>query len=154
MTLDPCVPGSRPCAAGVSELRNEGPRSSPEPGTSIAADHGDFRFRASRAQASTNESIAGFLLLALFGIFAAAPAGWLGALAWGYVAGRAGPMLCLDLRLARSLSFGVSLLALVGLLGVGIAAGGPVADPLAQLARTATYPAYSASSSAPSRRTM
>ena len=102
-----------------------GIRARHEPGTPIAADHGDFLFRASRAHANTNESIAVFLLLALFGIFAAAPTSWLGALAWGYVAGRAGHMLCyyLDLRLARSLSFGVSLLALLGMLGVGIAAG-------------------------------
>lgn len=58
-------------------------------------------------------------------IFAGATAIGLNALAWAYVAGRAGHMLCyyLDQRLARSAFFVVSLLALVGMLVVGIAAG-------------------------------
>ncbi len=102
-----------------------GIRARHEPGTPIAADHGSFLFRASRAHANTNESVAVFALLAVFGIFAGATATWLNALAWGYVAGRAGHMLCyyLDQRLARSAFFVVSLLALVGMLIVGIAAG-------------------------------
>jgi uncharacterized MAPEG superfamily protein len=94
------------------------------PGAPVTADHGDFLFRATRAHANTNESVAAFALLAIFGIFSAATASWLNGLAWCYVVGRAGHMLCyyFDLRLARSAFFTVSLVALVGMLVVGIAA--------------------------------
>jgi uncharacterized MAPEG superfamily protein len=104
-----------------------GIRARHEPGTPIAADHASFLFRASRAHANTNESVAGFTLLAVFGIFAGAAPSWLAALAWTYVAGRAGHMLCyyLDQRVARSACFVVSLLALVGMLVVGVVAGIP-----------------------------
>lgn len=91
------------------------------PGAPVPADHGNFLFRATRAHANTNESIAVFVLLVLFGVMSAAPAGWLNGLAWVYVAARAAHMLCYyaGLQLARSLAFGVGLLALIGMLIVG-----------------------------------
>lgn len=94
------------------------------PGAPVPTDHGNFLFRATRAHANTNESVAAFALLALFGIFTAATASWLNGLAWCYVGGRAGHMLCyyFDQRLARSAFFTVSLLALVGMLVVGLGA--------------------------------
>lgn len=94
------------------------------PGAPVAADHASFLFRATRAHANTNESVAAFALLALFGIFTAATASWLNGFAWCYVAGRAGHMLCyyLDLRLARSAFFTVSLLAMLGMFVIGLVA--------------------------------
>ncbi len=92
------------------------------PGTPVAPDHGLFLFRAVRAHANTNESIAAFVLLALFGILRGADAVWLGVLAWIYVGGRAAHMLCYyaDLRLLRSAAFAVALLALLAMLAVGL----------------------------------
>lgn len=92
------------------------------PGTPVAADHGVFLFRAVRAHANTNESIAAFVLLALFGMLGGAQPQWLGILAWAYVGGRVAHMLCYyaNLRLLRSIAFGISLLALLGMAGVGI----------------------------------
>src|SRR5438876_9648023 len=94
------------------------------PGTPVEADHGNFLFRASRAHANTNESIAAFILLALFGVLSAAPAGWLNTLAWVYVLARIAHMLCYyaNVQLLRSLSFGVGLVALLGLLIVVVLA--------------------------------
>jgi uncharacterized MAPEG superfamily protein len=92
------------------------------PGMPVTADHGRFLFRAVRAHANTNESIAAFVLLALFGMLGGAQAQWLGAMAWIYVGGRVAHMLCYyaDLRLLRSIAFGIGLLALLGMAGVGL----------------------------------
>jgi uncharacterized MAPEG superfamily protein len=92
------------------------------PGTPVPADHGSFLFRAVRAHANTNESIAGFILLALFGMLSGAPALAFNLLAWTYVLGRAGHMACyyVNLKTARSLFFGVGLAALLAMLAVGV----------------------------------
>ena len=94
------------------------------PGAPVEPDHRNFLFRAVRAHANTNESLAAFILLALFGIFSAAAPAWINALSWIYVAARLGHMLCYyaDLRLARSISFGIGLAALVGMLATGAGA--------------------------------
>ena len=94
------------------------------PGTPVQADHASFLFRATRAHANTNESVAAFVLLAVVGIFVGASPSWINASAWLYVAGRAGHMLCYyaDLRLARSVAFAVSLVALISLLLAAFAA--------------------------------
>lgn len=88
------------------------------PGAPVPADHGSFHFRATRAHANTNESIAAFILLVVIAIFSAASPKWTAVFAWLYVGGRLGHMLCYyaDLRLARSIAFGISLIALVALL--------------------------------------
>ena len=85
-----------------------------EPGTPIAASHDDLLFRASRAIANSNESVAIFVLLALAGMFSEASPWFLNLGCGLYVTGRLGHMVCYyaDLRLARSVSFA---LALVGL---------------------------------------
>ncbi len=95
------------------------------PGSSVAGDHDDFFFRATRAHANTNESIAVFILLALFGILHGAAPGWLNLLATIYVAARVGHMLCYyaGIQVLRSLAFVVAFLALTGMLVVGVAAG-------------------------------
>ena len=92
-----------------------------KPGAPVEPDHRNFLFRAVRAHANTNESLAAFILLALFGMFSAAAPAWLNALSWIYVAARLGHMLCYyaDLRLSRSISFGIGLVALIGLLIAG-----------------------------------
>lgn len=91
------------------------------PGTPVAPDHGNPLFRATRALANTNENIAVYLLLVLFCIFSGASATWTASAAWVYVGGRVAHSVCyyLDLKTPRSLAFGVSLLALFVMLGVG-----------------------------------
>lgn len=88
------------------------------PGAPVPADHANFLFRATRAHANTNESLAAFVLLVAIALFSAASPKWTAAFAWLYVGGRTGHMLCYyaDLRLARSASFGISLIALIALL--------------------------------------
>lgn len=88
------------------------------PGTPVPPDHASFLFRAVRAHANTNESIAAFILLSVVAVFASASPAWTNAGAWLYVAGRLGHMACyyFDLKTARSISFAVSLLALFLLL--------------------------------------
>lgn len=91
------------------------------PGTPVEADHSNFLFRATRAHANTNESIAGFILLALFAVLSAAPPAWLNTLSWVYVMARIVHMLCYyaGIQLLRSVSFAVGLVALFGMLAVG-----------------------------------
>lgn len=92
------------------------------PGTPVLADHANFLFRATRAHANTNESIAAFVLPSIVAIFLSASPTWVNTLSWLYVAGRLGHMFCYyaDLRIARSISFAVSLIALISLLLVTI----------------------------------
>lgn len=94
------------------------------PGMPIEANHGNFLFRSARAYANTNETIAAFILLALFGILSGASSEWLNIFAWVYVGARLAHMLCyyLNLQLLRSIVFGVGVIALFGMLGVGIRA--------------------------------
>lgn len=92
------------------------------PGKPVEVDHANFLFRAVRAHANTNEGVAGFILLVLFGLLSAASPGWLNLLCWVYVLGRVSHMLCYyaGLQLLRSISFGVGLAALVAMLVVGV----------------------------------
>ncbi len=92
------------------------------PGTGVPPDHDDKLFRATRAHANTNESIGSFLAIAAFGIAVSAAPVWLNNLSLLYLAGRIGHMCYYyyaDLRVLRSLFFGVSLLALFGMLIAG-----------------------------------
>lgn len=94
------------------------------PGTPVEPNHDNFLFRAVRAHANTNEGIAGFILLVLFGVLSAAPAPWLNGMAWMYVLARVGYTVCYyaDFRSLRSVLFGMALLALVAMLITGIVA--------------------------------
>jgi uncharacterized MAPEG superfamily protein len=118
------------CAMGVAALLfllqlsvvdYAGIRAKHVPGTPVPSDHNLFLFRATRAHANTNESIAVFILLALFGMFSTANPTWLNASAWIYVAARAAHMLLyyFDLRLWRSVAFGVGLVGLWLMMIVG-----------------------------------
>ncbi|GAB3274677.1 MAPEG family protein [Parahaliea aestuarii] len=94
------------------------------PGHPVPADHGSFFFRAVRAQANTNESIAVFILLALFGMLGGAAPAALGWSAMVYVAGRAGHMVFYyaGIGLARSICFGIALLGLAAMAVIGFMA--------------------------------
>lgn len=87
------------------------------PGAPIEVDHKSFLFRSHRALGNMNESIAVFILFTLVGILSGADPVWLGRFALGYAGGRAAYMLCywFNFKMARSVFFGISLLALLGL---------------------------------------
>lgn len=87
------------------------------PGTPIPVDFNRFLFRAARAHANTNESLAAFGLLAVTGILSAASPVWLNALAWAYVICRLAHMAAYyaNRGTPRSTAFGISLLALLGM---------------------------------------
>lgn len=93
-------------------------RAKHQAGTPIPPDFTRFYFRAARAHANTNESVAVFIALAVAGVLLAAAAMWLNALSWAYVACRVAHMLCyyMNKGLARSTAFGLSLVALLGML--------------------------------------
>ena len=90
-----------------------GMRAKHVPGMPVMTGHADFHFRATRAHANTNESLPVWILLVLLAVLLAADPKWSTYAAWLFAAGRAGHMLFyyLDLRLARSVAFGLSLLA-------------------------------------------
>jgi len=94
------------------------------PGAPIEPDHDSFLFRASRTLGNMNESVSIFIIFTLVGILSGADPVWLGRLAWLYIMARAAYMLCywLNIKLMRSVFFGVSVLALLGL-GVVMAGG-------------------------------
>ncbi len=78
-------------------------------------------FRASRTVANMNESIGVYLVVILFCIFNGADATYTGYLSWGFVVSRVVYAVCYytNQQTLRSTVFGISLLALVGLLGLG-----------------------------------
>jgi len=94
------------------------------PGTALTSSHGDIHFRATRAHANTNESIASFLLLTIGGMALGVAPQYLNILAVVYCGARIAHMIFYWLNLAplRSLSFIVSLCALLGMMVMGIAA--------------------------------
>ena len=99
-------------------------KTSHTPGTPIEPNPKKFVFRAARAHANTNESIACFILFILVGILGNADSLWLNSFAWLYVSSRIGHMgfYYLHKPALRSLSFGISLAALLGLLVIGMLA--------------------------------
>ncbi len=94
------------------------------PGAPIEPNHKNFIFRANRSLGNMNESVSIFIIFTLVGILSAADPIWLGRLAWVYIVARIAYMLCywFNIKLLRSVFFGLSLLALLGL-GVVMAGG-------------------------------
>ncbi len=92
------------------------------PGTQVAADHGNFLFRAVRAHANTNESVSIFVLLVAFALFVSGSPAAVNGSAVGYLIGRIGHMCCYyaNVKLLRSVFFAVSLFGLFGLLAAGL----------------------------------
>lgn len=94
------------------------------PGKPIEPNPKTFVFRAARAHANSNESVACFILFIVTGIFAHADSLWLNCFAWLYITSRVSHMTCYYLQqsILRSISFGLSLVALLGLLLIDIVA--------------------------------
>jgi uncharacterized MAPEG superfamily protein len=93
------------------------------PGAPIKADHADFHFRAHRAHANTNENLPVFVLLVLLALLLRVNQPWAAGAAWAFVGARALHMAFYyaDLRTARSVAFGMGLIAQLVLLGVILA---------------------------------
>ncbi len=92
------------------------------PGTPVAPDHRSLLFRVHRAHANTNETLAGFVLLVLFALAAGADPAWLNGCCAAFVATRVAHMACYyaNWQLMRSVAFGLSLVALGGVLVTGL----------------------------------
>lgn len=92
------------------------------PGTKVSDDHNDLLFRVSRTVANTNESIAIFVCALLFCILSGASPEFTAYAAWAYVCSRIAYAFAYysDLRLLRSICFGLSALALFALLLIGV----------------------------------
>lgn len=88
------------------------------PGMPVTGGHDDFLFRATRAQANTNESLAVFVVLSLAAMLLHGGPWWTNLFARGFVAARLAHMLAYyaDVRLARSAAFCVGFGCLIGLL--------------------------------------
>jgi uncharacterized MAPEG superfamily protein len=88
------------------------------PGMPVTSGHGDFLFRATRAHGNTNEALPLFILLVVLAVLLGAEVRWTWYAVWAFTLARAGHMFCyyLDWRLARSVSFGVGLVAQLALL--------------------------------------
>ena len=91
------------------------------PGYPIDADHEQLLFRANRAIANSNESVGIFLLAVSFSILTSANAAWVNTGALLYFGGRVGHMVCYyaNIKLVRSIAFGVCVLGLSGILVAG-----------------------------------
>lgn len=91
------------------------------PGHPVPADHDNALFRSARALSNTNESVGIFILAVIFSILSSADPEWLNYGALVYFSGRVGHMVFYysNLKLLRSISFGFSLLGLVGVLVAG-----------------------------------
>ncbi len=93
------------------------------PGTPVTPDHADALFRVTRTLANTNESIAIFIVLLLYCMLGGASPVWTAWGAWAYVICRMLYAFCYyaNLPTYRSISFGLSLLALLAMLITGLA---------------------------------
>jgi len=93
-------------------------------GTPIPPDFSRFYFRAARAHANTNESVAVFIALAVAGVLVGAAPGWLNVLSIAYIAARVAHMLAYysNQKAARSTAFGISLVVLLGMFVVCVLA--------------------------------
>ena len=101
-----------------------GIRSGHSPGSPVPADHGNVLFRVTRTVANMNESIAIFLCGLIFCWLSAASPSHTAVAAWAYAASRTLYAACYyaDLRVPRSVCFGLSLLALAALPIIGFLA--------------------------------
>ena len=99
-----------------------GIRSKHLPGSTVSVDHKDFLFRATRSVANTNESIAIFILAIIFCILSNASPLATSYAAWAFVIARFFYALCyyFNIKIMRSIIFGISLLALTALLIIGL----------------------------------
>ena len=94
------------------------------PGSAVEGGHDDFFFRASRAHANTTESVGIFIVFTLFAILAGGDPVWTAWVLWAFVFARLLHALFyyLNIQILRSVAFGLSLLALGCLFGIGMLA--------------------------------
>ncbi|RYU64235.1 MAPEG family protein [Aliivibrio finisterrensis] len=94
------------------------------PGFDIKQDHNSLLFRSNRALANSNESVGILILFTLFAIFSSGDASWVNGFSIAYLIGRVGHMLCyyFNLRVLRSIAFGVSFVSLLGIFIIGLIA--------------------------------
>ena len=92
------------------------------PGSTIPSDHNNFLFRASRVVTNTNETIAIYILAIVVCVFSNASPQITAFISWAFVIARLCYALCYycNLKILRSVIFGISLLALIALLVTGI----------------------------------
>jgi len=95
-------------------------------GYPIPADSSKFIFRAARAHANTNESIAAFALLSLSSMLLSASPPWVNALSITWLTCRLAHMgfYYANIKMGRSIAFGLSLLTLLGLFACAASALG------------------------------
>ena len=95
------------------------------PGTPVEPSHSNPLFRVSRTVGNTNESIAVFVCALLFCFFAAADPGHTAIAAWTFAISRTlyAGFYYGNLQAPRSLSFALSLMALAGLIVIGVRGG-------------------------------
>lgn len=101
-----------------------GIRSQHVPGTPVQGGHEDMLFRATRAHANTTESVGAVILLAAFAIGVGGDPAWVNGTLWTFFALRVVHMLAyyLDVRILRSVAFGLGMVTLLVLFGVGFRA--------------------------------
>jgi len=94
------------------------------PGSTIPSDHSNFLFRASRVVADTNETIAIFILAIIFCVFSSASPQSVAFISWIFFILRFCYAVCYycNLKILRSVVFGISLLALIALIVIGVCA--------------------------------
>ena len=99
-----------------------GIRSKHTPGGTIPTDHNNLHFRVSRTMANTNESVGLFILAVIFCILSGSSPMATAYAAWGFVLARIlfAMFYYINLKLWRSVSFGLSLLALLALIIIGL----------------------------------
>ena len=92
------------------------------PGTPVNPEHADALFRVTRTVANTNETIAIFICALAFCILTDASIEYTAYATWIYVGSRMVYAACYyaNQQLMRSVSFGVSLLALAAMLIIGL----------------------------------
>ncbi len=92
------------------------------PGHPVETDHDSFLFRATRVHANTNESVAAFILFALFGVFSESNALYLNIFSVVYFIGRVSHMIFYywNAKIVRSISFALSIIGLVGMFVSGL----------------------------------
>lgn len=96
-------------------------RSGKTPGYTIEQNHKSFAFRSYRALANSNESATIFTLAVAFSILSSANPEWLNSSVVVYLLSRLGHMVFyyFNVSLCRSLSFAISFVALLAILGTG-----------------------------------
>jgi len=101
-----------------------GIRSKHVPGSSIPSDHNNLLFRASRVVANANETIGIYILATAFCVLSNVSPQTTALLSWAFVIARLCYAACYycNLKILRSVIFGISLLVLLAQLVVGLLA--------------------------------